>query len=118
MGAAYLLPKLIGLGRATELLYFGDSVDAATAERYGLVNRVVPANQLLDEAMSWAERLANGPTFALGITKELLNEELNADLHSALDTEARAQALCFQTRDFREAYDAFVNKRPARFTGG
>jgi enoyl-CoA hydratase/carnithine racemase len=118
MGAAYLLPKLIGLGRATELLYFGDAVDAAIAERYGLVNRVVPASKLMEEAMAWADRLAYGPTFALGITKELLNGELNADLHGALDAEARAQALCFQTRDFREAYEAFVNKRPARFTGG
>ncbi len=117
MGAAYLLPKLVGLGRATELLYFGDAIDAATAERYGLFNKVVPPERVLEEAIAWAQRLASGPTFALGMTKELLNGELNQDLHGALDNEARAQAVCMQTQDFREAYDAFVAKRPARFTG-
>lgn len=117
MGAAYLLPKIVGLSRATELLYFGDAIDAPTAELYGLFNRVVPAEKLLPEAMALAARLANGPTFALGMTKELLNGELNLDLFGALDNEARAQAVCMQTKDFREAYEAFVQKRPARFTG-
>jgi enoyl-CoA hydratase/carnithine racemase len=117
MGAAYLLPKVVGLSRATELLYFGDMLDAATAERYGLFNKVVPPEKLLDEAMAWATRLAEGPTFALGMTKELLNGELNMDLYGALDTEARAQAVCMQTQDFREAYDAFSNKRAPKFQG-
>ena len=117
MGAAFLLPRLIGLGRATELLYLGDSVDAPTAERYGLFNKVVPADKLLAEGMAVAKRLANGPTFALGMTKELLNNELSMDLHGALDNEARAQAVCMQTKDFREAYEAFTQKRPAQFTG-
>lgn len=117
MGAAYLLPKVVGLSRATELLYFGDAIDAPTAERYGLFNKVVPQEQLLTEAMTWAQRLANGPTFALGMTKELLNGELNLDLFGALDNEARAQAVCMQTQDFREAYDAFTQKRPAQFKG-
>lgn len=117
MGAAYLLPKVVGLSRATELLYFGDAIDAHTAERYGLFNKVVPHEQLLTEAMTWAQRLANGPTFALGMTKELLNGELNLDLFGALDNEARAQAVCMQTQDFREAYDAFTQKRPAQFKG-
>lgn len=117
MGAAYLLPKIVGLGRATELLYFGDAIDAATAERYGLFNKVVPPEKVLDEAMAWAKRLAQGPTFALGMTKELLNGELSLDLHGALDNEARAQAVCMQTRDFREAYEAFTQKRPAAFKG-
>ena len=67
--------------------------------------------------MAWATRLANGPTFALGMTKELLNGELNMDLWNALENEARAQAVCMQTQDFREAYDAFSNKRPPRFQG-
>src|SRR5688572_24352667 len=71
MGAAYLLPKIVGLGRATELLYLGDAIDAPTAERYGLFNKVVPPDQLMTEAMALAKRLANGPTFALGMTKEL-----------------------------------------------
>ena len=117
MGAAYLLPKIVGLSRATELLYFGDTLDAQTAERYGLFNKVVPQEKVFEEAMAWATRLANGPTFALGMTKELLNGELNMDLHGALDNEARAQAVCMQTKDFKEAYDAFTEKRPARFLG-
>jgi enoyl-CoA hydratase/carnithine racemase len=117
MGAAFLLPRVVGLGRAAELLYFGDSVDSATAERYGLFNKVVPEEKLLEEAMGWARRLADGPSFALGMTKELLNGELSLDLHSALDNEARAQAVCMQTKDFREAYEAFTQKRPPRFTG-
>ena len=117
MGAAYLLPRVVGLSRAAELLYFGDAIDAQTAERYGLFNRVVEKSKLLDEARAWAERLANGPQFSLGITKELLNAGLSSDLHSALDNEARGQAICMRTEDFREAYEAFVQKRPARFTG-
>lgn len=117
MGAAYLLPKVVGLGRATELLYLGDAIDAPTAERYGLFNKVVPLELLRDEAIAVAKRLANGPTFALGMTKELLNGELNLDLYGALDNEARAQAVCMQTKDFREAYEAFTEKRPPKFTG-
>ncbi len=117
MGAAFLLPRIVGLGRATELLYFGDAIDAATAERYGLFNKVVPPEKVLEESMAWARRLADGPTFALGMTKELLNGELSLDLNNALDNEARAQAVCMQTKDFREAYEAFVEKRPTRFTG-
>jgi enoyl-CoA hydratase/carnithine racemase len=117
MGAAYLLPRVVGLGRATELLYFGDAIDAQTAERYGLINRIVDKEKLLEVALEWGRRLANGPGFGLGITKELLNAALSADLHSALDSEARAQALCMRTQDFREAYEAFNEKRPPRFTG-
>ena len=117
MGAAFLLPRVVGLGRAAELLYFGDSIDAATAERYGLFNRVVPEEKLLEEAVGWAKRLAEGPAFALGMTKELLNGEMSLDLQNALDNEARAQAVCMQTKDFREAYEAFTQRRPPRFTG-
>jgi enoyl-CoA hydratase/carnithine racemase len=117
MGAGYLLPKVVGLGRATELLFFGDGVDAATAERYGLFNKVVPASQLMPEALSWAKRLADGPGFALGMTKGLLNAELSLGLDDALESEARGQAICMQTEDFREAHAAFVEKRPPRFKG-
>ncbi|MGV3619549.1 MAG: enoyl-CoA hydratase family protein [Archangium gephyra] len=117
MGAAYLLPKVVGLSRATEILMFGDALDAATAEKFGLYNKVVPTEQVVPEAMAWATRLANGPTFALGMTKELLNAELSQDLWNALENEARAQAVCMQTLDFREAYDAFSNKRPPNFQG-
>jgi len=117
MGAAYLLPRVVGLSKATELLYFGDSVDAATGERLGLFNKVVPKEALQDEAMAWAKRLCEGPLFALGVTKELLNEELDGSLTAALDNEARAQALCMHTQDFREAYEAFTEKRAPKFTG-
>ena len=92
-------------------------IDAPTAEKYGLFNKVVPQEKVLEESMVWAKRLANGPTFALGMTKELLNGELNMDLWNALENEARAQAVCMQTQDFREAYDAFSNKLPAQFQG-
>jgi enoyl-CoA hydratase/carnithine racemase len=117
MGAAFLLPKVVGLSRATELLMFGDVIDAPTAERYGLFNKVVPHELVMTEAMAWAQRLACGPTFALGMTKELLNAELSSDLWNALENEARAQAVCMQTQDFREAYDAFSNKRQPNFQG-
>lgn len=117
MGSAFLLPRVVGLSRATELLYLGDAIDAPTAERYGLFNRVVPHEQLMTEAMALARRLASGPSFALGITKDALNEELALDLLAALEGEARAQAVCMQTHDFREAYEAFVAKRPPKFEG-
>lgn len=117
MGAAYLLPRVVGLSRATELLMLGDTIDAPTADKYGLFNRVVPHEQCLTEAMAMATRLAKGPTFALGMTKELLNTELHMELFAALDNEARAQAVCMQTQDFREAYDAFSNKRTPNFQG-
>jgi len=117
MGAAALLPRVVGLSRATELLMLGDTIDAATAERYGLFNKVVPHERCLPEAMALATRLANGPTFALGMTKELLNQEMTMDVFAALDNEARAQAVCMQTQDFREASDAFSNKRAPVFQG-
>jgi enoyl-CoA hydratase/carnithine racemase len=117
MGTAFLLPRLVGLGRATELLLLGDAVDAATAERYGLFNRVVQNEKLLEEALGLARRLASGPSFGIGITKELLNAELSMDLNNALDNEARAQAICMSTQDFKEAHQAFTEKRAPRFTG-
>jgi len=117
MGAAYLLPKVVGLGKATELLMTGDVIPAEEAYRIGLYNRLVPQDQLLPGATALARRLAAGPSFALGCTKELLNEELGSDLASALGNEARAQAVCMQTHDFKEAYQAFVAKRAPRFQG-
>jgi enoyl-CoA hydratase/carnithine racemase len=117
MGAAFLLPKVVGLGKASELLMTGDVIPAEEALRIGLYNRVVPQEQLAGEALALAKRLAAGPSFALGCTKELLNEELSTDLSAALGNEARAQAVCMQTRDFREAYEAFREKRPPRFQG-
>jgi enoyl-CoA hydratase/carnithine racemase len=116
MGAAYLLPRVVGLSKATELLYTGDFVSAAEAERIGLYNKVVPADQLVNATREFADRLARGPAFALAKTKEMLNRELFSNLETALESEAQAQAICMQHPDYREAYEAFVAKREAKFT--
>jgi enoyl-CoA hydratase/carnithine racemase len=115
MGAAFLLPRVIGLSKATELLYTGDFISATEAERIGLYNRVVPADQLAATTRELAERLARGPAFALAKTKEMLNRELDMNLDSALECEAQAQAICMQHPDYREAYEAFVAKREPKF---
>lgn len=115
MGAAYLLPRVVGLAKATELLYTGDFITAEEAERIGLYNRVVGGAELEAETRSLAERLARGPAFALMMTKEMLNRELDVSLDTALEWEAQAQALCMQHPDYREAYEAFVDKREAKF---
>ena len=117
MGAAHLLPRLVGLAKATELLYTGDFVTAEEALAMGLYNRVVPAEELEAATSELAERLARGPAFALGVTKEMLNRELSVDLDTALELEAQAQAVCMQHPDYREAYEAFVQKREPRFEG-
>ena len=115
MGAAYLLPRVVGLAKATELLYTGDFISAAEAERIGLYNRVVPAGELAATTQEFAERLARGPAFALAKTKELLDREADMNLEAALECEAQAQAICMQHPDYREAYEAFVAKREAKF---
>ncbi|HKO95941.1 MAG TPA: enoyl-CoA hydratase family protein [Pyrinomonadaceae bacterium] len=115
MGAAYLLPRVVGLAKATELLYTGDFISAEEAKQIGLYNRVVPADQLSATTQELAERLASGPGFALAKTKEMLNRELNMNLATALECEAQAQAVCMQHPDYREAYEAFVGKRTANF---
>lgn len=117
MGTTWLLPKIVGLGRATELLLTGDIIDVYTAERQGLVNRVVPGEQLLTTARELAIRLAAGPTFAYGMTKEMLEREAEMNLTSALAAEAQAQLICTQSLDFREAYRAIVRQRRPRFQG-
>src|SRR5438309_783746 len=88
MGALYLLPRIVGLGKATELVYFGDTIDAQEAHRVGLANRVVPGEKLMEEAYRWARRLKEGPLYALGVTKELLELEANINLETALEMEA------------------------------
>ena len=118
MGAAYLLPRVVGLAKATELLYTGDFISAAEAERIGLYNRVVPGNQLKATTQELAERLAQGPAFALAKTKELLDREADMNLAAALECEAQAQAICMQHPDYREAYEAFVAKRTPQFEEG
>jgi enoyl-CoA hydratase/carnithine racemase len=115
MGAAYLLPRLVGLTKATELLYTGDFISAAEAERIGLYNQVVPHDQLEAITRAFAERLARGPAFAIGKTKEMLAREANMSFEAALESEAQAQAICMQHPDYREAYEAFVNKRTPTF---
>jgi enoyl-CoA hydratase/carnithine racemase len=115
MGAAYLLPRVVGLAKATELLYTGDFISAQEAERIGLYNRVVPGSQLEAATQDLAERLARGPGFALAKTKELLDREAHMNLEAALECEAQAQAICMQHPDYREAYEAFVAKRTPKF---
>jgi enoyl-CoA hydratase/carnithine racemase len=117
MGAGYLLPRVVGLGRAFELLLLGDTIDAATAERFGLVNRVVPHEQVLPATYEWARRLANGPTFAISMTKRMINNELSMDLSSAIEAEAQAQALLLMGEDHRIFYEAFTAKQKPTFTG-
>jgi enoyl-CoA hydratase/carnithine racemase len=115
MGATYLLPRMVGLAKATELLMTGDFVSAAEAERIGLYNRVVPRDQLEAATQEFATKLAHGPAVGLAKTKEMLNREMHMGFEAALEAEAVAQALCMQTPDFKEAHAAFVEKRPAKF---
>lgn len=115
MGALYLLPRIVGQGKAAELLFLGDPVDAQEAYRIGLANRVVPHEKLMEEAYALARRVSEGPLYALGVTKELLNAEADMGLETALETEATAQARCMERGDFREGYRAFVEKRAPQF---
>ncbi len=117
MGAGYLLPRVVGMGRAFELLLLGDTLDAATAERYGLVNRVVAHADLLAQAQQWARRLAQGPTLAISMTKHMLNREMNMDLVAAIEAEAQAQALLLMGEDHRSFYEAFQAKEKPKFAG-
>jgi enoyl-CoA hydratase/carnithine racemase len=115
MGACHLLPQMVGRGKASELLFLGEPIMAEEAFRIGLANRVVPHEKLMEEALSLARKLQDGPLHAIGITKQLLNNEASMSLEAALEMEASAQALCMGTADFREGYDALVEKRKPRF---
>jgi enoyl-CoA hydratase/carnithine racemase len=115
MGASFLLPRLVGLAKATEMLYTGDFISAEEALKIGLYNHVVAADELLNTTHELATRLAAGPGFALAMTKEMLNREMNVSLDTALEWEAQAQATCMQHPDYREAYEAFVEKREPKF---
>ncbi|GAB2936199.1 enoyl-CoA hydratase/isomerase family protein [Streptomyces heilongjiangensis] len=116
-GGAYLLPRLIGPRRTKELMFFGDALSAADAERLGLVNRVVPAADLEKTARAWAERLAAGPTRALALTKHLVNASLDADRATAFAAEAAAQEINMTTADAQEGVASFVERRAPRFEG-
>jgi len=115
MGAAWMLPRIVGMGKASELLMTGDFIGADEAHRIGLYNRVVPDGDSLSAATELAEKLARGASFALEITKDSLNREASMDLAGALEAEAQIQAALMLHPDFRESYDAFVERRDPNF---
>ena len=117
MGACAILPRLVDQGRAAELLYTGRTMTAQEGERWGFFNKLVGADVLAQEALTLARQLAAGPTFAHGITKTQLNQEWSMSLEQAIESEAQAQAICMQTRDFERAYRAFVAKERPVFEG-
>ncbi|MGV3710755.1 MAG: enoyl-CoA hydratase family protein [Gemmatimonas sp.] len=117
MGACALLPRIIGQGRASELLYFGRSMSAAEGFNWGFWNAIVAPDTLEREAMEWAQRIASGPSFAHGMTKTMLQQEWNVSVDQAIEMEAQAQALCMGTEDFRRAFEAFAAKRTPVFEG-
>lgn len=117
MGACAMLPRIIGQGRASELLYTGRSLGGEEGERWGFFNRLVAPDALLAEAQALARQLVEGPTFANGITKTMLHQEWAMTIEQAIEAEAQAQALCMLTQDFTRAYEAFVAKQKPRFEG-
>ncbi len=117
MGACAILPRIIGQGRASELLFLGRTMSGEEGERWGYFNRLVSADDLMDTANEMAQKIAKGPTFANGITKTQLNQEWNMGVDQAIEAEAQAQAICMQTKDFERAYHAFVNKEKPKFEG-
>jgi enoyl-CoA hydratase/carnithine racemase len=117
MGACAILPRIIGHGRASELLFTGRSMSAEEADRWGFFNRLVAPEALLAEAQKLAGEIADGPTFAHGITKTCLHQEWAMDIDSAIEAEAQAQAICMQTKDYGRAYRAFVAKQRPVFEG-
>jgi enoyl-CoA hydratase/carnithine racemase len=117
MGACAMLPRIVGQGRASELLYTGRSMDGTEAERWGFYNSIAEPAQLQDRAHELARALAHGPTFAHGMTKKALHQEWNMSVDEAIEAEAQAQAICMQTEDFVRAYKGFVAKEKPRFEG-
>ena len=117
MGACALLPRLIGQGRASELLYTGRSLGGEEAERWGFFNRLCAPGDLLTQALAFASDLASGPTFAHGMTKKMLQQEWNMGVDEAIEAEAQSQAICMMTNDFHRAYHAFVGKQKPAFEG-
>jgi enoyl-CoA hydratase/carnithine racemase len=117
MGACAMLPRIVGHGRAAELLYTGRSMNAQEALTWGFYNAVHEPEAVLAEATQFARTLASGPTFAHAMTKRMMHEEWSMPLDEAIDAEARAQAICMETNDFRRAYEAFVNGERPAFAG-
>jgi enoyl-CoA hydratase/carnithine racemase len=117
MGACAILPRIIGQGRAAELLYAGRAMTGEEGERWGFFNGLHPPGQVLAAAQAMAAQLAEGPTFAHGITKTMLHREWSMDIEGAIEAEAQAQAICMTTEDFRRAFEAFAAKRRPEFRG-
>ncbi len=117
MGACAILPRIIGQGRASELLFLGRTMSGEEGEKWGYFNRLVAAEDLIKTANELAQKIANGPTFANGITKNQLNHEWSMGIDAAIEAEAQAQAICMQTKDFERAYHAFINKEKPKFEG-
>jgi enoyl-CoA hydratase/carnithine racemase len=117
MGACAMLPRIVGQGRASELLYTGRSLGGEEGERWGWLNKLCAPEALQTEALTMARSLADGPTFANGITKTMLHQEWAMTIEQAIEAEAQAQALCMLTEDFSRAYQAFVAKQRPRFEG-
>jgi len=117
MGACGILPRIIGQGRAAELLFTGRSMTAQEGQQWGFFNKIVEAQALEDEAVSLAQRIGSGPTFANGITKTQLNQEWSMSLDQLIEAEAQAQAICMQSKDFERAYRAFAAKQKPVFEG-
>ncbi|MFV1496470.1 enoyl-CoA hydratase family protein [Phaeobacter sp. JH20_36] len=117
MGACAILPRIIGQGRAAELLYTGRSMSADEGHAWGFHNRIVAADELMAEARNWAERIVSGPNFGHMMTKTMLAQEWSMSIEQAIEAEAQAQAICMQTADFERAYQAFVKKEKPLFEG-
>lgn len=117
MGACAMLPRIVGLGRAAELLFTGRALDGERAYEWGFYNELCPPERLMERAAGLAASLAAGPTLAHAMTKRMLHREWSMPLDEAIDAEARAQAECMESNDFRRAYEAFVEKRPPSFYG-
>ena len=117
MGTCAILPRIIGQGRASELLFTGRSMSADEAVAWGFFNRLVSPEEVLQESLQLAEEIASGPTFAHAMTKKMLHAEWNLSVDAAIDAEAEAQAICMQTEDFRRAYRAFAAKQKPQFQG-
>src|SRR5271169_2296881 len=117
MGACNMLPRIVGAGRAAELLYTGRSMDGPEAERWGFYNKLCEPEAVLAEAQAAAKSLADGPTFAHAMTKKCLHQEWNMGIDEAIEAEAQAQAICMQTKDYERAYEAFVVKGKPMFAG-
>ncbi len=117
MGACAMLPRIVGHGRASELLYTGRAIDGHEALAWGFFNALYEPDRVRDCATQLARSLADGPTVAYATTKRMLHQEWNMPLDEAIDAEAAAQAVCMETRDFKHAYEAFIEKRPPTFEG-